>query len=142
MKITILTILITLVSSQVAFSQKSNSIVPPSAKVFIGPMSDGFDKYLVAALSAKKVPVQIVTAKADAAFEIVGTSESKKAGAAKMIIMGSWHSTEQASITVTNLKTGEVVWGYSVNKADSMHGKRSTAESCAKNLKKKIESGK
>ncbi|MEP7339218.1 MAG: hypothetical protein ABI977_15895, partial [Acidobacteriota bacterium] len=75
-------------------------------------------------------------------FEIGGTSESKKAGAAKILITGSWRSREQASITVTNLKSGEAVWAYSVNKSDSAHGKRSTAEACAKHLKEKIESKK
>jgi hypothetical protein len=57
-------------------------------------------------------------------------------------LMGSRHSSEQASITVTNLKTGVAVWAYSVNKSDSAHGKQSTAEACAKHLKQKIESGK
>ena len=116
--------------------------IPAGAKVFISPMKDGFEKELAAALQAKKVPVEVVTEKDKADFEISGTSESKKAGAAKIILMGSWHSSEQASITITNLKSGEAVWAYSVNKSDSARGKRSTAEACAKHLKEKIESKK
>jgi hypothetical protein len=123
-------------------AQDAVKAIPPGAKVFINPMKDEYEKYLIAALEAKKVPVEIVTDKEKADFEISGTTESKKAGAAKIIIMGSWRSGEQASITVINLKSGEAVWAYSVNKSDSAHGKRSTAEACAKHLKEKIESRK
>lgn len=123
-------------------AQNSGKAIPAGAKIFISPMSDGFEKNLAEALEAKKVPVEIVTDKEKADFEISGTSESKKAGAAKILLTGSWHSREQASITITNLKSGEAVWAYAVNKSDSAHGKRSTAEACAKHLKEKIESKK
>ena len=123
-------------------AQDTGKVIPAGAKVFINPMKDEFEKDLIAALEAKKVPVEVVTEKEKADFEISGTSDSKKAGAAKILIRGSFHSSEQASITITNLKSGESVWAYSVNKSDSAHGKRSTAEACAKHLKEKIESKK
>ncbi len=123
-------------------AQETTKVIPAGAKVFINPMKDGFEKELAAAFDTKKVPLEVVTEKDKADFEITGTSESKKAGKAKILIRGSWHSSEQASITVTNLKSGEAVWAYSVNKSDSAHGKRSTAEACAKHLKEKIESKK
>ncbi len=117
-----------------ACAQQPEKKIPAGAKVFVAPM-DGFETYLLAALKKKKVPVEIVDQRDKAEFEITGTSESKKASTAKKVIMGSWHSTEEASITVTNLKTGEVVYGYSVHKQESAHGKQSTAEACAKHLK-------
>lgn len=123
-------------------AQDAAKSIPAGSKVFINPMKDEYEKFLADAFKAKKVPVEIVTEKDKADFEITGTTESKKAGAAKIIIMGSWRSSEQASITVTNLKSGESVWAYSVNKSDSAHGKKSTAEACAKHLKEKIEKGK
>jgi hypothetical protein len=123
-------------------AQDNTKAIPAGSKIFINPMKDEFEKYLVAALEAKKVPVEVVSDKEKADFEITGTSESKKAGAAKIIIMGSWRSSEQASVTITNIKSGEAVWAYSVNKKDSAHGKRSTAEACAKHLKEKIDSRK
>lgn len=125
-----------------ASAQDAAKAIPAGAKVFINPMNDGFETHLAEALKTKKVPVEIVTEKDQADFEITGTSESKKAGVGKILIRGSWHSSEQASITVTNLKSGEAVWAYSVNKSDSARGKRSTAEACAKHLKEKIESKK
>ncbi len=139
---TILSLLLLILAAASGLAQDATKAIPAGSKVFINPMNDEFETYLMKALETKKVPVEVVTEKEKADFEITGTSESKKAGAAKIIIMGSWRSREQASITVTNLKSGEAVWAYSVNKSDSAHGKRSTAEACAKHLKEKIESKK
>jgi len=38
-------------------------------------------------------------------------------------------------VKVANLKTGELVYAYSVHKEISAHGKQSSAEACAKHLK-------
>lgn len=113
--------------------------IAPNSKVFLSPM-DGFENDLKAAIQAKKVPVVLVADKDQADYVITGTSESEKAGTAKKVIMWNWHSNEQASINVIDNKTGDVVFAYSVNKKSSAHGKRSTAEACAKHLKEEIES--
>jgi hypothetical protein len=55
------------------------------------------------------------------------------------LLTGSWHSTEDATIKLTNLKTSVVAFAYSVHKSDSAHGKQSSAEACAKHLKDAIE---
>jgi hypothetical protein len=101
-------------------------------------MPNGFDTYLKAAIDKKKVPVVLVADKSTAQFDISGASESQKAGAAKIILMGDWHSTEDASIQVANLASGEVVFAYSVHEQSSNRGRQSAAESCAKHLKEKI----
>jgi hypothetical protein len=108
--------------------------IPAGSKVYVAPMG-GFETYLKVALEKKKVQVQIVDKKEDAAYEISGVAASQRAGLAKKIIMGSWHSREEASIQVTNLKTGVVVFAYSYTNRNSAHGKRSSAEACAKHLK-------
>lgn len=118
-----------------AKSAAASGRVPQGAKIFIAPMADGFDSYLKEAIAAKKVPVQIVDNRDLAEFEITGTSDSQKAGTAKKLIMGNWHSREEASISLSNLKSSEVVWSYSVHKEASAHGKKSTAEACAKHFK-------
>jgi hypothetical protein len=46
---------------------------------------------------------------------------------------------EEASIQVSNIKSGEATWAYSVHKQNSAHGKKSTAEACAKHLKDEIQ---
>jgi hypothetical protein len=113
--------------------------IPKGAKIYIAPIADGYETFLKDAMAAKKVPVELVASRDLADYEITGTAESQKAGAAKIIIMGNWHSREEASITLSNIKSGEVVWAYSVHEEGSTHGKRSSAEACAKHLKDAIE---
>ncbi len=125
-----------------ASSANESQVIPPGAKVFIAPMPDNFNEFLKAAIQKKKVPVTVVDNREQADFEITGYSESQKASTAKKLIMGSWHSRESASIKVQNLKTGIIVYAYSYNTDNSAHGKKSSAESCAKHLKQKIESAK
>ncbi len=120
-------------------AQAPQKAFAPGAKVFVAAMPDGFDTFLKSAIAKKKVPITLVESKDQADLEITGSSESQKAGAAKKIIKLSFHSAEQASISVADLKSGEVVFAYSVNKSDSAHGKQSTAEACAKHLKDAIE---
>lgn len=113
--------------------------IPKGAKVFIAPIAGGYDTYLKDAIAKKKVPVEIVANRDQAEYEITGTSESQKASTAKKVILGNWHSREEASITLSNIKSAEVVWAYSVHQEASTHGQRSSAESCAKHLKEAIE---
>ena len=117
-----------------------NTRISPGSKVYIAPMN-GFEEFLTAALEKKQVPVVIVTDKAQATFEISGNSDSQKAGWAKILFTGKTGSHEEASINVTDIKTGVVVFGYAVNKDSSVHGRQSAAEACAKHLKGKILSG-
>ena len=124
---------------QAASQSATNKIIPPNSKVFIAPMPDGFNEYLEAAIQKKKVPIELVAEKDKADFQITGQSETQKASTAKKVIMWDWRSNEQASIQITNLQTSQVVFAYSVNKVSSAHGKKSSAEACAKHLKEKIE---
>ncbi len=113
-------------------------VIPAGSKVYIAPMG-GFEVELKAALEKRQVPLTVVDNKQDADYEISGVASSKKASAKKKILTGSWHSTEEASVQVSDLKTGAVVFAYSYHREDSMHGKRSSAESCAKHLKEAIK---
>jgi hypothetical protein len=112
------------------------------AKVYVHGMPNDFDRFLKAALTKKKVPVVVVSQRELADFEIKGTSETQKASMAKIIFLGNWQSDEQASISVTSVESGEVVFAYSVNKKSSAHGRQSAAEACAKHLKQAIETKK
>jgi len=134
-----------LIAAAVTAAQAGEKNAPPSqkipkgAKVFVAPIAEGFDSYLKNAIAKKKVPVEITANRDQADYEITGAAETQKASTAKKVIMGNWHSREEASITLSNIKSGEVVWAYSVHQEASTHGKRSSAESCAKHLKDAIE---
>jgi len=116
---------------------KSANRIPKGARVFIASMSDDFDTYLKAAIEKKKVPVQVVTDKTQAQYQITGSSDTQKAGVAKKVLALDWRSTEEASIQVANIESGEVVFAYAVHLQSSNHGKKSSAEACAKHLRDK-----
>lgn len=136
-----LTLLLSLAAYPQNKAEKESTLIPPGSKVYIAPM-EGFETHLKAAFTKKDVPLVIVEEKEKADFEITGTASSQKASAAKKIIMGSWRSREEATIKVTNLKSGVIVFGYSVHKENSAHGQKSTAEACAKHLKEKVAKNK
>jgi hypothetical protein len=121
---------------------KPTAAIPKGARIYVAPIEGGYDIYLTAAIQKKQVPVIVVTDRSKADFEIAGVTESEKAGWAKMFFMSSTASAEEASIKVANVRTGEIVYGYNVNKRNSVRGKQSSAEACAKHLKEKIEEGK
>jgi hypothetical protein len=119
-------------------AELSKEQIPAGSKVYIAPL-EGYESFLVAAMIKKETPIVVVNSREKAEYEISGVSESVKAGWAKMLFLGSQQSNEQASIVMTNLKSGVAVWGYNVHKSNSYKGKQSSSEACAKHLKARIE---
>jgi hypothetical protein len=119
---------------------ENSKLVPPNSKIYIAPMANGFETYVSAGIVKKEVPVVLVNDKSKADFELTGVADTANPGWAKQIFMNSDASNENASISLTNLKTGQVVWAYSVHKGNSYKGKQSAGEACGKHLKEKIES--
>jgi len=111
--------------------------IESGAKIFIAPMG-GFDNYVTAGIIKKNVPVVVVSDRDKAEYEIRGSEETEKAGWAEMLFLGSQNSNEQGSIVVRKIKTDEIVFAYSVNKLNSVRGKQSAGEACAKHLKEVI----
>lgn len=114
--------------------------IAPGAKVYIEPMN-GFETYLAAAFQKKKVPITIVADASASDYIITGNAEHQKPGWAKIAFTGQIHSDEQASISVVNAQTKEVVFAYAVNKKNTIHGEQTSAEACAKHFKENIEKG-
>ena len=119
-------------------AELSKEKIPAGSKVYIAPL-EGYESFLTAAIIKKGTPIVVVNNPEMANYEITGVSESHQAGWAKMLFLGSQQSNEQASIVMTNIKTGVAVWGYNVNKTNSYKGKQSSSEACAKHLKARIE---
>jgi hypothetical protein len=117
----------------------TNESLPSGARIYVAPMPSGFETYVVAGIQKKKVPVTIVTDPDKADYELSGVSDTDKAGWAKMLFLGSQQTNESASIKIVNLKTGNIVFAYSVNKTNSFKGKQSAGEAVAKHINEKIE---
>ena len=111
--------------------------ITPGSKLYIQPM-DGFETYLSAALLKKKVPVMVVDDASKADFIVVGTSHVDKAGWAKTIFV-SPNPHAEASISIKDAHTGNLVFAYNVDKSNAVRANQSTAEACAKHLKEDIE---
>src|SRR5229473_2241126 len=113
----------------------NNAKIPSYSKVYVASIAGGFENYIIAGLRNKKVPLTVVIDRSKADYEISGVSDSEKAGWAKMLFIGSQQSNEQASIKISDLKTGAVIFGYSVHKTNSVRGRQSAGEACAKHIK-------
>lgn len=137
--ISLLSVLVTFTASAQSAKAALDKPIPRGARVFIAPVEGGFETYLAAGIQQKKVPVVVVGSREKADFEIAAVAESEKAGWAKMLFAGSANSMEEAGIKITNIKTDEVVFAYAVHKSNSVRGKQSAAEACAKHMKEKIE---
>src|SRR5215210_478203 len=93
-------------------------IIPRNSKVYIAAFKsedtehpvEGFESYMAAALRKKKVPLIMVSDRAQADFEIVGTADKKGAGLAKKWLLGDFRKTTSAAFTVTNLHTSVVAY--------------------------------
>jgi hypothetical protein len=125
-------------ASTLAQATPASMKIVPGSKVYIAPM-EGFENYLAAALGKKKVQLVPVADQSLADYVITGTSVDKKAGWAKIVVMGNIHSDNAASITMTDRRTGAIVYAYAVDKKSTMHGQQTTAEACAKHLEAHIE---
>ena len=111
--------------------------IPSGSKIYVAPMA-GFESYVVAGIMKKKVPVSIVADRDKADYEINGAAESQKPGWAKLVFLKTDATNEEASINVTEIKTGAVVFAYSVHKGNSVRGKQSAGEAIGKHLNEAI----
>ena len=124
-------------SSQPSASTNGPEHIPAGSRLFIEPM-DGFESYLSAAILKKKVPVAVVDDRAKADFIVTGNSHVDKAGWAKTIFV-SPNPHAAASVSIKDAHSGNLVFAYSVDKANAVRADQSTAEACAKHLKEAIE---
>lgn len=118
-------------------SEATPTRIVPGSKLFIEPM-DGFESYLSAAILKKKVPVVVVDDRSKADFIVTGSSHVDKAGWAKTIFV-SPNPHAEASISIKDARTGNMVFAYNVDKSNAVRANQSTAEACAKHLKEEIE---
>jgi len=125
-------------TSTVSASAPVSTRIVSGATVFMAPM-DGFENYLAAAFQKKSVPLVPVASEEQATYILKGTSEEKKPGWAKIVVMGQIHADNAASVQMIDRRSGAIVFAYSVNKKNTLHGQQTTAEACAKHLKEQIE---
>lgn len=131
-------VLIVILATGLLSADEPIKTIPAGSRIYTNSV-EGFSTFLAAALTKKKVPVTLVTVKEKADYELTAVTQSDKAGWARVAFLGQTGSNEEASLTLVDLKTSEIVYSYSVHKRNSVRGKQSSAEACAKHLKKVVK---
>ena len=139
-RVAMLAMIALLLFSVAASCQEKTPKIPSGARIYVAPMG-GFENYVIAGIINKKVAIVLVTDRDKAEYEIRGSAETERAGWAKMLFMGSQNTNETASVNVSEIKTGDIVFAYSVNKLNSVHGKQSAGEAIGKHLKEVVGKG-
>lgn len=119
-----------------AFAGEAGKTIPAGSKIYVDA-AEGFDVYMAAAIQKKKVPVSVVTDKEKAHYVMEARAQHEEKGWASKIFLNHRDSTD-ATVRLVDVKTGEVVWAYSVHKKNSARANQSTAEACAKHLKEVV----
>lgn len=115
-----------------------------SPKIYIAP-DNGYESYLAGAFTKKNVPAQIVqSAEASdyilkpAPVEQKPESTGGKIARCLFAYCVGIEGSQTASVSLIDTKTNTVVWAYNVRK-DGSSNFQSSAEACAKHLKKWLE---
>jgi hypothetical protein len=114
-------ILVGLLAASLAHAE-SNPVIPLNARLFIDA-NGGFDIFLTAAMEKNHVPLTITTDKSKADFALEGFSERDA------------KSEDAASVRMVDLKSGNVVFTWSVEKKAKAHSLQDAAEACAKQVR-------
>jgi hypothetical protein len=109
--------------------------------LFIEPTSDGFEVYLAAAMTKKKVPVTVTTdsSKADYTLKASEVEIHKVSTGSKVVscLFAYCAGTEDKGSTSVQVVdgVGTVRWSYAVNKGRGQKNRQSMAEAIAKHFK-------
>ena len=126
------------VSARTSVVSSAGSVILPGSSVYVAPMG-GYERFIIAALEEKRVPVVVLGDPSISNFEIRDVAVNP-ASWAKAAASGAANWSEQAKITMTDLKTHAVVFTFPVREGSSSHGNKSAAEDCAAHLRDRMES--
>lgn len=110
--------------------------------VYLEPQN-GFESYLAAAISKKHVPLDIVTDRTKATYELKASPIEKKSESATGKVLRCLFAycigiedMGNVSVELIDVGSSNILWAYSVNKqASGSKNKQSMAEATAKHLK-------
>lgn len=128
------------VHAQNESKERPSTCLPAGSKIFIAEMPEDFHTFMQAAIDDVKLDLFVVTDREKADFEMVGTAAASKSNSwARVIFAGQTGSKESASVTVSNIKSGIVVFSASSDRSNARRGKRSVANKMARELRDKVK---
>ena len=102
---------------------------------------NGFEQFLSRTFVKKKVPVVLVSERAQADFVMSGEAHVKKPNWIKATLFATTHG--KGEISVKDARTGNQVFAYDFHRVDQMTADAEIyqiwADACAKHLKKAME---
>jgi hypothetical protein len=107
--------------------------IPPGARIYVDAAS-GFDTPLAAAIKERGVPLAITTAKDGADYELEAVYGARRIPAAAWSILWG-HGDDDVAIRLVDLRTGEIIFVYPLQRSKILHDRKATAEACARQLK-------
>jgi hypothetical protein len=128
-------------SSVVAAGRQTPQPGEKPAMIYVEPIDDGFETYIVAAILKKKVPASVVEKPEMATLTLKASKveEHKETTGSKVVkcLFAYCAGTEDKANTSVQLvdSNGVVVWSYAVNKARGEKNRQSMAEAIASHLK-------
>lgn len=146
MKQTMLFCLFLLLAATETFGQVSTGTASARPSMYI-EAQNGFETYLAAAISKKKVPVDVVTDQSVATYVLKAApvetkTESTGSKVARCLFLYCAGIEDKGSVSVQVVETSsnKMVWAYSVNKQrGGSKNEQSMAEAVAKHLKEFVE---
>jgi hypothetical protein len=101
---------------------QSNPVIPLNSRLYIDA-DQGFSSFLTAALEKQHFPLAITTDKSKADFALEGFAERDA------------RPEDDASVRMVNLKSGDVIFTWSIEKKATAHSLQNAAEVCAKQVR-------
>lgn len=114
-------------------AQQKKKLIPAGSTLYVDT-NNGFDIFILAAFTAKDVPIKLVATKDQADFILDSTVFHDTEFIAGAKAAGTYKVSE-AAFKLTN-KAGDIIWAYAAMKGlGTKGGKQSVSESCAKHIK-------
>lgn len=107
------------------------------SKLFVAPMPEGLDQFIVAEILKQKLPVTLVNSQADADFVLTGAAQmtgTRDKGNGSLVAPLRQHMDYSGVVSLNSVKTNSVVWA-----SDSDSGKvKDIAEKLVRQMKKDL----
>jgi hypothetical protein len=107
--------------------------IPPGAKIYVDAAS-GFDTPLASAFKERGVSLIITATRDGADYELEAMYGARRIPAASWSILWG-HGDAEAAIRLVDLRTGEIIFVYPLQRSKVVHDPKATADACAKQLK-------
>ncbi|MFN8006397.1 MAG: hypothetical protein U0V70_05120 [Terriglobia bacterium] len=114
----------------------AGELIHTGAKIYVSPTPDDFDRYLMGEIQSQDLPIVLVRSRGEAEFEISLNSGPKQNDPKAQSVLPVGENKEIETLSVINLKTGQVVYSDTFHFGKGKRDNKSASEVCVKHLRK------